>query len=424
MFLLSSSSSFATVTVLSVNGDSAHDLSVVTSPVIFGGTAGPECTGATSSETCNNCSTADTACNPKRIYNNLMLTITFKSDTKSGYPMMTKSDGTTLIDSESQSINAGTEISYQVRWGDICEIMNSGTTTGDTSCDTEFTGTVRVGVSKELNSTLTDSDDDSVTITLRVHGNQRLEGYDVHEDCANTGDGEEGICHVEFTEGDEKVYILSADSVFTSFPNTSNGISYTALRIVFSETSDDASFSLLGDNVYDLKIDSKSTNAEVFLEQNYVPGLTNGLNYYIKYGTVDAAGNVGFFSPSVSGPFRPEEVLGLLSDDLNCFIATAAFGSPFAPAVKTLREFRNRFLLPHHLGKKLTSFYYHYSPPIAQFIKIHSWLKSPVRLLLTPVWLFAELTLHWGITPLIWFYTFIIIIISFFLFYKNRIHSL
>jgi hypothetical protein len=68
-----------------------------------------------------------------------------------------------------------------------------------------------------------------------------------------------------------------------------------------------------------------------------------------------------------------------------CFIATAAYGSPMAPHVNILREFRDRFLLKSSIGKAFVNFYYKYSPPIADFIAEHANMRAIVRVSLLPV---------------------------------------
>jgi subtilisin family serine protease len=68
-----------------------------------------------------------------------------------------------------------------------------------------------------------------------------------------------------------------------------------------------------------------------------------------------------------------------------CFIATAAYGSAMALHVKLLREMRDRFLLPHPIGKAFVNFYTRYSPPAAGFIARHDILRFFVRMGLFPL---------------------------------------
>jgi PKD repeat protein len=72
-------------------------------------------------------------------------------------------------------------------------------------------------------------------------------------------------------------------------------------------------------------------------------------------------------------------------DDNRCFIATAAYGSYLSPEVKTLRDFRDRYLLTSSIGRKIVAFYYRVSPPIAEFIAQHEALRLLLRVLLTPI---------------------------------------
>lgn len=68
-----------------------------------------------------------------------------------------------------------------------------------------------------------------------------------------------------------------------------------------------------------------------------------------------------------------------------CFIATAAYGSYLHPEVKTLRDFRDRYLLTNLPGKAFVALYYRISPPVAGFIREHEWARLFVRLLLAPL---------------------------------------
>jgi hypothetical protein len=148
-----------------------------------------------------------------------------------------------------------------------------------------------------------------------------------------------------------------------------------------------------------------------------VTGLNNDQGYFFNLSIVDKAENNFFLiSPTYlqsqgtcsSSPnstpandagcsyyATPSKVSGLLPNELNCFIATAAFGSAFAPAVKTLRQFRNHFLMTNDLGRKFVQTYYKYSPKYAHWIQQNDTLKATVRYALAPLWGFAWLSLYY-----------------------------
>ena len=84
---------------------------------------------------------------------------------------------------------------------------------------------------------------------------------------------------------------------------------------------------------------------------------------------------------NISQPESPEQQNSVADNEKSssCFIATAAFGSPLAEEVIVLKEFRDEYLLKTESGKDFVNFYYHASPPIAEFIKTRPLIRAFLR---------------------------------------------
>ncbi len=78
-----------------------------------------------------------------------------------------------------------------------------------------------------------------------------------------------------------------------------------------------------------------------------------------------------------------------VSGQSTCFIATAAFGSPFERHVQILREFRDRYLLTNTAGRAFVRWYYRHSPRYAAVIAGNTMLKAAVRIALMPAYAVA-----------------------------------
>jgi hypothetical protein len=63
----------------------------------------------------------------------------------------------------------------------------------------------------------------------------------------------------------------------------------------------------------------------------------------------------------------------------DCFVATAAYGTDATGEVNVLRAFRDVVLLDNRLGAEFVSLYYEISPPLAQIISQHDFLRTAVR---------------------------------------------
>jgi len=147
-------------------------------------------------------------------------------------------------------------------------------------------------------------------------------------------------------------------------PVFASGVALTGEGGIIAVSSNAAPFVVdwNNDGVRDLILGSN--DGEVFLAAGTEPPIPGG-------GTGGGTGD----SPAASGG----------GGGGGCFIATAAYGSPLAPQVQLLREFRDRYLLPNPVGKAFVAFYYRVSPPVAKFIAGSETLRAIVRIGLVPV---------------------------------------
>ena len=76
-----------------------------------------------------------------------------------------------------------------------------------------------------------------------------------------------------------------------------------------------------------------------------------------------------------------------------CFIATAAYGTPMAAEIETLRALRDTYLLDNAIGTALVDTYYRVSPAIADVVAQSPVMAAVVRLLLLPVVMLSKIAL-------------------------------
>jgi hypothetical protein len=413
--LLFSINSFAKITITQVDGASSIDSG--TTPIIYGGTAGPAgtCVGTA---TCNTCTQgvvhdAFVACNLRRININTRLTVSLISDAKDGKAYITKEDGTTLLGTAGSTTTKGNGTFVQTTWGQIC----AAAATPSSDCET-ITATaahfdtaipVRIGIDGDNDQRLTSAADDFITGSMKVQNS--MEPMVDATTAGSTSAASNGIHSFSVYPGDAKVY-LEDILAWDGFPASSNGVQYSSVLLMAHKVPADACVNtLFGNSDADPAngfVKSQDLDSGGNLPDERFFGYDNDTDFYMfKVALQDRAGNIGQFTkdvdcksvPDTTGEdhvAKPGEVFGLLKDQQNCFISTAAFGSRLAPQVNVFRAFRDQFLVKNSLGRKLVLYYYDHSPKYAKIIAENENLRLASRIVLYPFLAFAMLALKIG----------------------------
>ncbi len=406
----------ATVSIVDVSGASVFTLQTTqATQKIYGGSAGPlSACDQISNSTCDTCANtpAGVACNKKRIHPGLYLTISIRSDT-AGRVVLADNVSSTIY-FQGNTIGAGSTGSISILWSDLClriQAYTSQPTNTSVGSNCEFNGSTifKIGVdSPPSTGGVPDGTiNDSTTVDIRLQafvGPQvdALTHLDTLTSCDATITGYP-VCAFKVLKGDEKAIVDAAEVAVSKALSTGYwGIPYKYMRLYFTTGSDfNQLFATRPDSV-DLELVADSAGGDPQLSNDVIPDLTNGQQYVFTAATVDEAGNVGAYMPvsmlNANHTVIPEAVSGLLTQDFQCFVATATFGTPDAKEVVTLRKFRNYMLKNYQsFSEPLVHAYYKNSPPLARFIEDRPWAKAISRALLFLPIQFAKLTLRLGV---------------------------
>ncbi len=129
---------------------------------------------------------------------------------------------------------------------------------------------------------------------------------------------------------------------------------------------------------------------------------------------------------SIKANFSEDIIYDLIKEvkKAPCFIATAAFGSSLHPYVKTLQDFRDKYLMSSRAGRKFVNLYYKYSPYIAELITNHKALRTVCRIWLVPFVAVGYSMVHFGPVNTSFILILTIMPLFFFVwFYKRRGHK-
>jgi len=166
---------------------------------------------------------------------------------------------------------------------------------------------------------------------------------------------------------------ITADIGFVPLPPGTPGM--FGDTISWPSTTDQ---SVIGYNVYRNAVQIGQSSSLSFRD----PDARTGDGYQVT--AIDADGDESDFSGMVIANIAVVDSGGG-GGGSGCFIATAAYGSSWEPHVMALRDFRDRHLMTNAAGRAFVGFYYHYSPPLAEFIGRHDSLRILARSALTPV---------------------------------------
>lgn len=384
--------------VNSVSGASAFSSSGTAT--IYGGMAGDNCADGTTS-TCNNCSSLLTcsaddlcACNETRIFSTLYLTISATAATDSTGPLRLEVNDTVLT-------STSTSTSLSIQWENLC-LASSQTITCESIAN-------KATISAKLfndnnNNSSKDEDEEATTVYIYII-NPGTASWNVYA-AVNT----EGIGGFTPYPGDEKIFLEDISST-SGYPTLSYGSKATKVRVWISDTGAAAAGPTSTISPEDLNIEDDTGN----LENDKVTGLENGTTYFFRVALIDEAGNIVQHFPSAadatasgcdSNPpastckwaASPDQVLGLLTEDFNCFVATAAYGTNLDQHLNLFRDFRHRVLLRTSIGKWFVHKYYKYGPMLAQKIRKSETLRGVSRAMLWPMYKFADWSLKLPVT--------------------------
>jgi hypothetical protein len=111
-----------------------------------------------------------------------------------------------------------------------------------------------------------------------------------------------------------------------------------------------------------------------------IGGLTQETHYFVGVRAVDGCAMPG--PVSVGEITTPTREFATVTP---CFVATAAYGTPLAEEIGSLRRFRDRHLVNNALGRSFVDAYYSVGPKLANVIREDEDLRAASRALLTPL---------------------------------------
>ncbi len=263
----------------------------------------------------------------------------------------------------------------------------TASTSVDATCEYSMTSDSGATVTFQTTFTTTGGQSHSTTLTGLADGNS----YTVNVSCTATASADQASSSVSFSVGTATKLLRKTARSMAGLFVTNAFAADTADASSDTGSSDTPTtpplFSALDDKFVTSGSTSDGGGTGIF--SSVLDNLRPGTFFYVRAYAKTETGTVYYGNQQ---GFRTAD---------SCFIATAAFGSIFHPYVRTLRDFRDRFLLGNRPGKMLVALYYRYSPPIADQIAAVPALRTMTRVLLLPVVGAAWICLQAGLAGLL-----------------------
>ncbi len=161
---------------------------------------------------------------------------------------------------------------------------------------------------------------------------------------------------------------------------TSRGVVYAVYQNPVYRTAgevdtgaDDPEDSVGGSHIYDtVRSGQTEDGSGIGSYGSDIQEITPNITYYVRAYAITADNTVVYGNQ-----------LTFKTDDA-CFIATAAYGTLLDGHVTLLRQFRDAYMMPYGLGRKIVGVYYRFSPAVADIVNENLLLRGVVRIALWP----------------------------------------
>ena len=308
---------------------------------------------------------------------------------------------------------------YQIRYHILVSNNNTGSATGERTIEDllQAHGVIRARVrfTRVDGSTVNNSSDQDLQVLTSVPNEapQNFELVSIHKGVRVSWKGKTSVAHTVGANQSDVQYHEPQNVLVMTFPgsganqlpiqgaqvNSDTGV-HTDLDCLFeygeggSESCISCPGAAEGSDFFIKSVQEKGVGVFNLVPNNadvastVVSGLDVGTEYIVVLQYEQGAARTECKSVTPIETVSLSELngeAGGTEGDPRCFIASAAFGSPFAKEVKTFRWFRDTFLLPYAWGKSVVEFYYLHSPKLVEPMSHSEALRSAIRFLLWPV---------------------------------------